>query len=372
MVTVRELFSTELPELPAGPNPSCLSVADAEVAFSLLGREAGSGPLDGGGGSGWHDSSLAPAAGLLGLPPRPSLGPSTDVVPCSREELDARYAAVQDARERASEHLRLALERRCASRLSAASAPPGRGSVASSRGGTGGWRPWSSATDNAEDIPAVFPFPEPIPYGPPDPRPSRQPHGSRGPSRGSGGGPPGSSRAGSRMRCHEDVDFVPAVFPFPEPIPQGPPSPRRRRSQASRRSGQRNSSFRESISGGSGSGSSSACGVEPSSEGWAPQSRKEACHEDEFHFQNKRRANAWISECKPRLCLLKHERPYFVRARQAEERRRKRTMWMYHHMPTMPFAAWCEMRRQEEAEELAQFQADKMSSAAAAGKSGSR
>mmetsp|Transcript_139918 Transcript_139918/g.348762 ORF Transcript_139918/g.348762 Transcript_139918/m.348762 type:complete len:110 (+) Transcript_139918:3-332(+) len=88
----------------------------------------------------------------------------------------------------------------------------------------------------------------------------------------------------------------------------------------------------------------------------AAQSRKETCAEDAFVASNRQRANGWISECKPRLCLLKHERPYFVRIRQAEERRRKRTMWMYHHMPTMPFAAWCEMRRQEEAEEAAQLQ----------------
>lgn len=99
VVTVRELFSQELPALPCSPS---LSAEDAEVALSFLAAGASRAPL---------------GAAILGaLPERPPLGPRGGPTPISRAELEARHAAVRDARERTCDHLRLALQRRAASR----------------------------------------------------------------------------------------------------------------------------------------------------------------------------------------------------------------------------------------------------------------
>mmetsp|Transcript_40510 Transcript_40510/g.130244 ORF Transcript_40510/g.130244 Transcript_40510/m.130244 type:complete len:311 (-) Transcript_40510:110-1042(-) len=279
MVTVHELYSTELADF-AGPNLSCLSRGDAEVALPLL--QAGT----------RSHSRNSQKGRPFALPERPLLGPSAEVVSFSKSELDDKYAAVQDERERVCDRLRLALERRAASRLS--STMLGR-------------------TDSSREERHL-----------PRQRQLRR----------------ASSRAG--VLSPSGSDFVPAVFPFPVPIPHGPP----RREFPSRG---------PSVLG----PSSTRCpsSLAPSESIGPPQtSLKEACAEDTFVIENKRQANAWIEDCKPKFGFFRPERPYFMRMKLQEERRRNKYAWMYNHISVMPFEQWCEMKKMEEMEDSASLQ----------------
>lgn len=303
MVTIHDLYSLDFPELP-GLRAS-LSAADAGATLEILAA-----------GTGSRSASRSRASASTATP---HLGPSAELVPFSREELEAKCQAVRDARERACEHLRLELQRRTSSRASS-----GRASCRS--------RQESSVVADYQSVPAAFPFPEPIPHEAPARRPvSRQRTGS--PSYA------GSwTSASSRVQGHEDSmlaksDHVPAVFPFPEPIPQGPPAknlvrpslhgctPRASSSMSAAKTPQQLSSTREEFT-----------------------SRKEACSTDDFVWENKQRANEWISKFTPHTWLLEQERPYFVRMKLEEERRRKNMASMYQKMPTLPFDLWCEVQ----------------------------
>lgn len=365
MVTVPELYSQELPELPRlGPG---LSAADAEVALSFLAAESISATSRGGGLSG-RGGGAGKRGGSSVLQEKPPLGPSGDVVPFSREQLEAKHEAVKDARERTCEHLRLALQRRAASRLStrSTSCDP--------------TRCHSSATDDSF-IPAAFPFPEPIPHGPPERSAagSRQstargpsPFSSRfsaGPSAGCSSSRSASSRsraAGGALDGGADA-YIPAVFPFPEPIPHGPPSATSREHSKNPFHQSRPASRCAPLTDIDSKAPSSLDGPRSSSRLAGPLSarhqtsstfgasegrsyfcKKEEVAEDEFVKANRQRANDWISQCAPKTWLMEHERPYFVRMKLDEERRRKRWELMYYNMPTMPFDVWCDMKKGDE------------------------
>lgn len=278
-VTVHELYNANLPNVPG--LASSLGTTDKEVVLAVLAQRPG----------------LPRTTGGLAQP-SPCIGPAPDLTSLSPEALEAQLAAVKGAQERVSQHLRSALQRRAASRCG----------------------PERSGSPGAVEVPAAFPFPEPIPLGPPARRPHRS---SAQTSR-------ASSRAGawtsfsSRLGCDRSTSTtpgVPAVFPFPEPIPHEPPS--RRPPQVRRPC-------------------AAATPAPILSEGRSIRPDLAAVAE------NKHRANGWISECVPKTWPVEQEKPVWVQLQLENVRARKMHARMCRNMPTMPFDLWLEMKREEE------------------------
>lgn len=291
MVTVRELYSTDLPDFP-GPAPN-LSISEVEETLALLG--------DGLPGM----SNAMQNGGISNSVPTPFLGPTPDLIPLPLETLEAQQELVRNRRVRACQHLKLALQRRANSRMSSNPSPSFR----------------SESVPSREDLPAVFPWAEPIPHGPPPRRPASQQKRTGSPARGSFcSWTPSQSRMGTSSAPSPDA--VPAVFPFPEPIPQGPPS-RKPPLHASR----------------------VLSSVAPSPSMAQDSSQKYACCSQEFFIDNKTRANTWISECAPKAWFLEHERPVWVQIKHEKAKARRARNRMYRDMPTMPFDLWFEMKQ---------------------------
>jgi len=361
MVTIRELYASGLPDRSTDPEivESFLRAGQKAVAELAL---------------------PTCAAGSLNFakPPRPFLGPSQDTTPPARL-VESQYEAVKEARQRASEHLRMAVCKRAHAQR-----------AASSRGRE--TRSAMSGTTDDMRIPAVFPFPEPIPRGPPSRELSRRSTmssraDSRTASRMSAGGM--TSRAESlfspspsrldRSITPGSPDYVPAVFPFPEPIPREAPerlSPRDT-SFGGFRSGASSSSSARPSSRKAGGQDVSELSTRPGSEasrgasrmsvrfGGLPedeetQERSKSPDRDRRRMprcvvydddsmevdENRIRANQWITECAPKsFVMLEQERPLWMQTKLFAQRQRKHRDDAFKNMPTMPFDLWLEMKQ---------------------------
>eukprot|EP00414_Alexandrium_minutum_P000377 CAMPEP_0113828292 /NCGR_PEP_ID=MMETSP0328-20130328/5204_1 /TAXON_ID=39455 /ORGANISM="Alexandrium minutum" /LENGTH=91 /DNA_ID=CAMNT_0000796301 /DNA_START=17 /DNA_END=289 /DNA_ORIENTATION=+ /assembly_acc=CAM_ASM_000350 len=91
MVTVHELYSDDVVDL-----PSCGLGTDATTAALELYAEGS-----------WPSELARERASPVPARPTPFLGPSPELLPDTPEGLQARFDAVQDARERVNEQLRL-------------------------------------------------------------------------------------------------------------------------------------------------------------------------------------------------------------------------------------------------------------------------
>eukprot|EP00405_Crypthecodinium_cohnii_P012763 CAMPEP_0206433654 /NCGR_PEP_ID=MMETSP0324_2-20121206/8657_1 /ASSEMBLY_ACC=CAM_ASM_000836 /TAXON_ID=2866 /ORGANISM="Crypthecodinium cohnii, Strain Seligo" /LENGTH=174 /DNA_ID=CAMNT_0053899951 /DNA_START=221 /DNA_END=742 /DNA_ORIENTATION=- len=142
MVTVRELYSPELSQF-AGPSLSHLSPRDAEAVLSVL-QPRNRRPID-----------------SLALPVRQVMDPSGSVVPWTSTDLAQRHAAVQDERNRVSQRLRSALEQQ-----RAGAAPQRKLHGVLQLGNFPGLKTRTvlAGCPGHNPLPAVFPYPTPIPH----------------------------------------------------------------------------------------------------------------------------------------------------------------------------------------------------------------
>jgi len=166
----------------------------------------------------------------------------------------------------------------------------------------------------------------------------------------------------SRPMHQNHVDYVPAVFPFPEPIPMGPPVRRqsgggpgsvtaRSRGDASRA---------DSLRGASVSDSDPSFACTPFAEDLKHQAHELTTEDPLYdmeawlrvprrerveHDPNKEQANAWISQCAPKTWLLEHERSLWKQRKIWFERDLKAKEAMNRNMATMPFDLWLEMKQ---------------------------
>jgi len=65
---------------------------------------------------------------------------------------------------------------------------------------------------------------------------------------------------------------------------------------------------------------------------------------------NKRRADAWISQCLPEVSLLEHEKAVWLQLRNARQRKRRAHNALLRSMAPMPFEEWDQMEQQAQAE----------------------
>lgn len=312
MVTVRELFSSELPTLPGLAN----SFSTAEDALLQIAASSHAAAAEVGTGG----ISLVP----VGPPSGPYFGPSVEFGEKTPEELEAQWASVRHARKRASEHLRLALQRRADSRSSACS------ETARCLGFDS-----CMATPSQESmrVPAVFPFPEPIPYGPPVARHSVQEEEHLKTAAAVVAAQNGASKRNNTTSASRPVSptastspsRIPAVFPFPEPIPHEVPRRRPRREVQADSSPSPTPASRPEESPGS--------------------SRKYRSVDPEYIAENKQRANGWISECMPKAWILEYEKPVWLQLKHEGERLRHIRNKTRRQMPTMPFDLWLQVKQ---------------------------
>eukprot|EP00929_Paragymnodinium_shiwhaense_P114778 TRINITY_DN83290_c0_g1_i1.p1 TRINITY_DN83290_c0_g1~~TRINITY_DN83290_c0_g1_i1.p1 ORF type:complete len:462 (+),score=115.91 TRINITY_DN83290_c0_g1_i1:174-1559(+) len=298
--------------------------------------------------------------------PTVHLGPSPEEVAPPKEVIEETWEAVKDQLERTEDRLKLVLAKRAAAKAAQAEASrhASRATTSMSMMGPG------SPQGAADYVPAAWPFPEEIPLGPPRRTPGLQEHrppsfSSRGPS------PAGSvmSRKGRPTPPYAFVDHVPAVWPFPEPIPIGPPARRREAASLSARghssSTQKWASSEYSYGsereeqGMSHEGASrlSPPNVSQAALGTAANRREEETAFDEeawfalprrerlYRDPQKAEANAWIAQCAPKTWMLEHEKPLWMQRKIWFERDLKAKEAMFRNMPTMPFDLWLEMKQ---------------------------
>eukprot|EP00931_Biecheleriopsis_adriatica_P011828 TRINITY_DN11290_c0_g1_i1.p1 TRINITY_DN11290_c0_g1~~TRINITY_DN11290_c0_g1_i1.p1 ORF type:complete len:412 (+),score=71.81 TRINITY_DN11290_c0_g1_i1:66-1301(+) len=353
MVTVHQLFSKELPDppqdvdahafAPRGEGGCSGNYDEASVLASLLSRSQRR-----------HSSPKNQGPLERIRAPRPNLGPSPDVMAFTTEELEEKFEAVKEAQMTVARHYRDALRRKKANAFSRAStATPSSG------------RYWleSSCTNRSsdwgEEVPAVFPFPEPIPVEIPSRRPASQQSrrsatpvqyggsiSSRPSSRAEGFGgrtspfsargnspSPGPSRPTSRAGAASPD--VPAVFPFPEPIPHEVPSRSRSIQPAE------SAVDEESITGASKSRQLDA---------WASEGErlKQEVTKSSFLIQNRKKADSWIRETAPQGVFLPYnKRAVWLVMKQEDDTKRKNRNQAMRTMPTLPFDLWCTMKEEE-------------------------
>lgn len=136
-------------------------------------------------------------------------------------------------------------------------------------------------------------------------------------------------------RCGRDVSgasSIPAVFPFPEPIPREPP----RATPSETESLPRPPRPPRTPT------ASKPKGADMKSES------KEAA----FMAQNKQRANGWIAACAPRGSLLNHAVPVWLQLKRDAMTTLKHREEAFRKMPTLPFNVWLERQRELQAAQL--------------------
>lgn len=254
---------------------------------------------------------------LLQTFPRPNLGFSEDL-DVAPDILEATVEQASIQRAKASRRLRAALLRNGVVPRSSTRSPTRWGS------------PPPYKTSEAS-VPAVFPFPEPIPQEIPprrraiqsraasslsarsSPTPGEERHGSPIPS-----APSASSRPSSR-----NVPAVPAVFPFPEPIPHEVPQRLRRETP------------------------SGAVEIDRKASPEPGGAMKLRVHDPAFVAEQRRIANGWIQETatatagngRPGLWLL---------LKKEMEHQRESHRSAFRNMPCMPFDVWLLMKDEED------------------------
>lgn len=147
------------------------------------------------------------------------------------------------------------------------------------------------------------------------------------------------------------VPYVPAVFPFPEPIPHGPPP--REPAYAQLLAARDTPSTARSPS------PKRSCSVTPSSPSrrfpelptdCSTMSEERSRMEADAKLANRRRANAWISECRPEVFLFEHEKELWLQYKNAGQRKRRAHDALLRSMSPMPFDEWEEVEQQAQAE----------------------
>lgn len=327
---------------------------------------------------------------------RQCLGPESDALTPSRECLEDEWGRVREARERSEARLRLALTRRASSRLSTSRASA---QTSTTPEALASLPPYDCCSSSSEDETVIWKPPR-LRFRAAGTRASPLPRASQTrqcPGAAAGGG--GASSCGRGSCGGNDVgvearfeDFVPAVFPFPEPIPKSPPvhgpsypvgvdfsrgadklaaeHPGRRDTPASHINGLRcgarchvalalplRSKLRFELpeeeeedeeDDNDGAEAMPVAGKMAKPRGSAgsgrarPSTRSTA--EDPLFDENRERANGWISECAPKVWLLEHERPVWMQTKRWIRSRRKEQEAAYRNMPSMPFDLWLRMK----------------------------
>jgi len=162
--------------------------------------------------------------------------------------------------------------------------------------------------------------------------------------------PPGSCQAAPSRVCApsqssaccpsptaETQPTVPAVFPFPEPIPHGPPSRAATKALPNSKVGR---DLRPPEDGAdlpiAPAGQASTGGsCLPSG------SCRYNCNEREFLAKNRSRANAWISDCVPQIYLFHAEKVAWVRHKHERAENHATRVKLLREMQPMPFEDWC-------------------------------
>jgi len=160
---------------------------------------------------------------------------------------------------------------------------------------------------------------------------------------------------------------VPAIFPFPEPIPQGAPARKAGNNSSPTPASQRPQSeqpYRPSEAasprGGGKSHSSEAGGLESFSFGGALASPsastskayvscKYACGDGAFVEHNRRRANNWISECKPKGMVFDCEKAAWFRHKMERTQNQEFRNHLLRKMQPLPFEDWYQQQIADEA-----------------------
>lgn len=288
---------------------------------------------------------------LLATQPRPNLGHRADPQGLSSEEIQAHCEAVQEARRRACRQLRNAIQRRKASSRASRATPSTRQWLESSRTNR------SSDIPDSE-VPAIFPFPEPIPRE----VPSRTMRASTPVQYGGSSSSRASSRAGAYAAGHSSPvparstpspgplpcrlsagpPEVPAVFPFPEPIPHCVPSGRLLRPRStSPRGEQLEPNVDTDLTGTS---------MRRGDEDWLNEGakRKLKVSEQAFLHEQRQTANRWITETTPHGVILpRNKRQVWVVTRNDDRERRRIHNTTIRQMPSLPFDLWLQMKDEE-------------------------
>lgn len=292
--------------------------------------------------------------------PVPDLGPSTRLSDLSLEDLDAQYQATREARKHVSRHLQDKLKQRsveratssrCSTRATSRSSylssklcselstwgspdlschltsslgpspvpsysPQTSAALAASASSvqSTSHAHWTSQTHSVDFVPAVWPFPEPIPHKVPSRivkkvKPSLQPAFDQ-----------------------DGIEFVPAVWPFPEPIPYGVPS---------RTPRPRSMSPREVCPSPLPAGLPE--GVELTA-GQAARSRKAEFESGDFIKANQQLGNSWMSLERrtdyEQAWMLEHEKEIWVQSKNEKKKSRIERQWLLRKMRPKPFENW--------------------------------
>lgn len=72
----------------------------------------------------------------------------------------------------------------------------------------------------------------------------------------------------------------------------------------------------------------------------ASVSGKYACGDTELKVENRRRANNWISECKPRGIVFDCEKSFWFRQKVERKKNQEHRSMLLHKMPPLPFEDW--------------------------------
>lgn len=256
---------------------------------------------------------------LLQTFPRPNLGFSEDL-DVAPHILEATVEQASIQRAKASRRLRAALLRNGVVPRSSTRSPTRWGS------------PPPCKTSEAS-VPAVFPFPEPIPQEIPPRRRSTQSRAASSLSARTSP-TPGDERLGSPIPSAPSAptsrpssrNNVPAVFPFPEPIPHEVPRRLRRETPSGAAEIERKPS--------------------PEPEG----AMKLRVHDPAFVAEQRRIANGWIQETAPQGAVRNGKRPgaLWLLLKKEMEHQRERHRTAFRNMPCMPFDVWLLMKDEED------------------------
>lgn len=281
----------------------------------------------------------------VNLPPTvPYLGPPSEQPAYSPDDLEACVEAAEIAADIAIKQLRAALRRR-----------QGLGSESSTPVHHCSSPDADYDLDHEAMIPpeAVFPFPEPIPHA----MPSRRPQSQVGHNTNQ---LPGVSRPTSRAMCSRPVSqassksvggaakevCVPAVFPFPEPIPHAIPT--RREADFDTTSTtlfDTQTTIRPTtsqVTSSSGTKRFVDHNINHFNEG---QMKKLEVRSPEFLESHKQRANGWLHETTPRTVYIpRNKRPGWLIQKRDDEKRRMLRNTALRDMPCLPFDLWLEMK----------------------------
>jgi len=150
------------------------------------------------------------------------------------------------------------------------------------------------------------------------------------------------------------IEYVPAVWPFPEPIPYEAPSRKPRHPPLSARQIEEKSQLLEQMEAGLDLSRELASGREAVAEASIAQSArmlKAKVEDEDFVIANKKLANSWMSMCKrseyDQSWLLHSEKELWVQTKiERREGRRERKM-LLDKMRPMPFEDWYQNVKQE-------------------------